>query len=546
MNKKYIYKIIFMFLVIVAIFSIPKNVEASSSEFSGSRTTVMQIDKSDLELYISGGRSMFELVLRENASSWFEYNIESENNTVTFTFSFDFSTYDEYVERLTVLLTNEPVIISEDGGIVENFKSIDLINFIEYNLEVDEMIIDTKVKDLFSVSSSTLVLNGETYETQDAIDTRNSSKITQYRNIEISTVVESSSSISRTIILQVLNDDQEVRDAKISNLVKKFESVGDVSSEGDKITVILEAKSFNELIKQTMEVLQVSVQITRSQSYLQKDSVKTKFEEYIDIENLLEENGNLKYTITFPSDYTNLSKEDEDDETITINEEENSVCVENFENTITLNYEGKFEFSDFIIETDLSNESGKITRKIILVAPSNVAASYNDTIKESLSFLLVQGMTLNVYDMETFRYYSIEFSSLTLSRLKEKTSYILGTENTISFSNKRIGLMTSVFSEKIEYENFVEDMVIPSSVTLKYIVPTNSKNVATSLNSEEVQENVCSITVENGTEIELEFKYMNKTYSLIMLVIIIIIVILVIIIIRKLKKGLSKKMKKNK
>ena len=127
-------KLIICLIGIFIILSSSYIVKAEDNTFTGTRNLIIEIDESDINSYVSGGREGFELALRKSRPTWLEYTLKTQDKTITFTMNFSFSTYDEYVERLTELLGYKPAIMNEQGdktNIVEGFKSIELTNFVK-------------------------------------------------------------------------------------------------------------------------------------------------------------------------------------------------------------------------------------------------------------------------------------------------------------------------------------------------------------------------------------------------------------------------------
>ena len=173
MNR--INKIIICLLTIFLIIATINIVKAENTAFVGSRDITIEIDESDINSYISGGREAFEYVIRKYKPDWLVYDLKTQNKTVTFTMNFDFSTYDEYVERLTKVLGYKPSIIYENSqkiSLVEGFKAIELTNFIKNGLETENMLFEGNIQNFFIVKSSNLQLQDSKYETLEAIDTR--------------------------------------------------------------------------------------------------------------------------------------------------------------------------------------------------------------------------------------------------------------------------------------------------------------------------------------------------------------------------------------
>ena len=72
--NKIIVAVIFMLLLLTCC----TIVNAESTSFSGSRNLVVQIDESDIDSYVSGGREGFEYALRKTKPTWLEYEFKQK------------------------------------------------------------------------------------------------------------------------------------------------------------------------------------------------------------------------------------------------------------------------------------------------------------------------------------------------------------------------------------------------------------------------------------------------------------------------------------
>ena len=74
------------------------------SEFKGTRNFSVLIDLSNLENYVNGGRTKLEYLIRVFKTDW--VNIETLVNGINLEIkmSFEFSSYNDYINKLTMLL----------------------------------------------------------------------------------------------------------------------------------------------------------------------------------------------------------------------------------------------------------------------------------------------------------------------------------------------------------------------------------------------------------------------------------------------------------
>ncbi len=524
-------KLIICLIGIFIILSSSYIVKAEDNTFTGTRNLIIEIDESDINSYVSGGREGFELALRKSRPTWLEYTLKTQDKTITFTMNFSFSTYDEYVERLTELLGYKPAIMNEQGdkiNIVEGFKSIELTNFVKNQLEAEDMLVEGNIQEFFTVNNSTLELGETKYETKEAIDTREKQDVILFSNVSIQTVINNISDYSREITVTVDTDEEN----DIKEIKERFEKIGEVKENSKiRITVSFDANSLEELSEKTMQALNVSVLITEKQEYSTDEKMKITYEESIDNEKLLTENGSISQRITCPEIYENIEKEE--DTAVNINNK--VITLQRKDENMIFTYERPITFENIKISTKITMY-GEIERKIILQLPLENANYYKDVLEEKFKNKLSKGMTLNIYDEGTIRCYSIEFKSLTIDRLEKKTSEIISGKNEFEFENKFIFFLKSNIKEELEVNTIIEGTLQPSQIEVEYILPDSTNKIS----NQKVDEPIHKIDFVRGN---IEFTFTYNNYIIIGLVAfgVLLVVIVVLIIVKKIKKKLNKK-----
>ena len=526
--KKIIITIICMLLLLTSC-TIVKSAEETS--FSGSRNLIVQIDESDINSYVSGGREGFEYALRKTKPTWLEYDFKTEDKTITFTIKFTFESYEQYIEKLTVLLGYEPAILAEDnmGNFVEGFHAIELINFIKNHLESEDMLVEGNVQDYFKVINSTLQIGDKQYETTESIDTREKQDIILFTNVSIDTHIENASSYSRTIQVTVDREDED----KLDTVKSRMEKIGEIedSYSDNRATVIFTASNLEELSEKTMQALNVSAIITEKKEYKTDDTLKITYEEKIDTEKLLTENGYISYKIECPDTYENIKKVDEESKVFVNNQ---IISLSNKEENMCFTYERPVSIENIKVSTKITMY-GEMERKIILQIPLEYANYYKDILTEKIKEKLDKGMILNIYDEGIMRCYSIEFKALTLNKIEEKTIKILGGKDNIHFNNAYIFFLKSRIEEKCEPNTILEGIEQPSKLEFEYILPNSTSKI----NDEKVESRTYVVVPDDG-KVDFTFAYNHYVLFGIVGFAILIICIVICIIVRKIKKKSNK------
>lgn len=525
--NKIIVAVIFMLLLLTCC----TIVNAESTSFSGSRNLVVQIDESDIDSYVSGGREGFEYALRKTKPTWLEYEFKTEDKTITFTMQFTFENYSQYIERLTILLGYKPAILNDENtdSLVEGFQSIELINFIKNNLESEEMLLEGSIQDYFKVINSILQFGDKKYETTESIDTREKQDVILFSNVSITTKIENVSLYSRTIEVRLDNDNED----KLDEVKDRFKEIGEIedSHNINRLTVTFTASTLEELSEKTMKALNVSTIITEKKEYQSEDMIKVTYEEKIDTEKLLTENGYISNSIECPDTYENIKKVDEESKVFVNNQ---IISLSNKEENMCFTYERPVSIENIKVSTKITLY-GEMERKIILQIPLEYANYYKDILTEKIKGKLDKGMTLNIYDEGIMRCYSIEFKALTLNRIEEKTMKILGGKDRIDFDNKYIFFLKSRIEETCEPDTILEGIEQPSKLEFEYILPGSTSKI----NDGKVETTTYVVVPDDG-KVDFTFTYNHYVLFGIVGFIILVVIIIVLVIVRKVKKRFHK------
>ena len=531
---KIINKIIVGIIVVLLLLTSFTIVKAEDTSYAGSRNVIIQIDESDMNSYVSGGREGFEYIIRKSKPMWLDYSFKTKDKTITFTMQFTFENYDQYVERLTELLGYEPAILDEGEStkdIVEGFNAIELTNFIKNELESEGMLVEGNIQNFFTVVNSTLQIGENTYETKDAIDTREKQDVIIFSNVSITTEIENISLYSRTIEVTLDSDDTD----DIETIKDRFKKVGELanSRSDTSASVTFKASNLEELSEKTMQVLNVSALITEKKEYKTDDRLKVTYEERIDTEKLLSENGYISYKITCPEFYENIEKAKKES---SVNVSNKTVTLRNKEENMIFTYEKPLTIENIKISTKITMY-GEMERNIILQIPLEYATYYKDILTEKINSKLAKGMTLNIYDEGIMRCYSINFKALTLNRLEEQTSKIISGNDTFEFSNKYVFFLKSNIKENLEVNTIIDGILQPSQIELEYILPSSTNKIL----DEKVDNHIYTTTTTDG-KVEFTFSYNNYMVLGFIAFVVLVIVIIVLIIVNKLKNKSKKNM----
>ncbi len=528
--KKYIFTILLSLIALIT-FVAPTYAE-SEKDFKGTRSIAVAVDLSDLDNYVNGGRTYLEAMIRTSSVDWLNYSTSVEDMNLVISISFDFDSFDDYYEKVTYMLGYEPTIINNENMYVESFSTLEMINYFLddmqennlYNLETSEM-------NLFSEVSSNITFDtGTTYESKNQ---RINESDNQYENIfkslEITTTYNEN--YEREISLQLDSFGEKDKKNYQELIKKRCDDLGVECKVDDKgsieFTINFEAKTENELSYYTMNILNIASGITTKQDYRKGGKIKVTFSEFIDIDTLLTGDGTFKYSFTGKDYYKMLGATD--DEAEGYSEKDSTEYYSGRENTVSFEYSIPFEFEKITIITDLSNNYGRITRTIRMSTNISIAENMHEKIKDSLTKVLQDGMTLNIYDEGSKRNYDIVFSGFSTNKINNMTSKLVNGNSDLEVKSKIFPFLWSSVEDKIEISKICDLVEHYNNINLEYVFKSGT----------EIKDYEGNTYIIEANSTQFSFKYLD--IEKIVIICLVIIIILIIIIIIKKKIGKNKK-----
>lgn len=486
-------------------------------DFSGKRITTCRISYSDLDNYVSGGRTTLEMLLSRNEEEWLSYGITSQERDLYISLSFSFESYVDYEEKISILMKAAPVTTygKEGRAYIENFSPKKLFEFLNYSMKEYELVDETDFTDFLEIYSDNIELNGETYSGTDILPQSDAKEIF-FDSIDIDTEKDENGSWTRTIQVDVPDGQSDII---FSELERRCEQCG-VSFESGSRTgkMSFSAQSETELIEKTMTVLRTTVNIRHYRYYLENGSVRNETEENIDVKPLLGNGGEFSYRLELPETYEGLSTTfqtpaaDISDETTGDEDTENPHIYEN-----VVSYSGragkvKYYFNEdmmfdrIVIQTDLSDEMAKTMRTVTFVVSGSIEEGCHEKIKDGLTQKLRNGYSMRIYEDNGERYYEVQFQSRIISEISDFTENIVGVEN----GSLQIERKMFAFSESRIKETFFlperKMKTYSGEIEMIYILPHQPHS------EETYGENQTIKTVISSTETEYRESYTFRCF----------------------------------
>ena len=468
--------VFFLLSVIITAFSSISCVAADSS-FSGNRCSVFTFDKSDIENFVSGGRSSLDILIRTQSPAWIEASLTAKNRDILITLSFDFESLEDYENKIEYLCGSPQAVVCEkNDGLVffECFGADMLLQLYTSKLIAAGSMEERQFSDIIESVDTTLTVYGDTYRSDELYFSvkPNGMKSFRFSELSVETDWQTPGKYVRTITATI--DTKSEENSKVDSVNEQFKKIGEVQRDGEsglvRLTLTIEGNSENDIIYKTVSALGVANGITEKQKYLDEETVKVSRTEFMNVSRLIL-NAESFYTYSkFPEKCQLLSN---DDESIQIDEAENSVKTAGVSD-ITVTYKRGIRFSKLIVETDLSHVFGKAVRHIRLYMPLELAADYHDVIKETLEKRMNKGVILEIYDDNACRIYDFSYSSWFQKEFVDVTKKVLSAKYRFDVKKTILPYGKMSYTEKLECDEILPGAEPLTDIEYVYILPSGA------------------------------------------------------------------------
>lgn len=479
---------------------------ASKEEFTGTRSIQVTADWSDLENYINGGRTAFDQILRGSMPEWFAYEIHTQVRDVTCTFSFSFTSFEDYQKKLKQLIMRTPAILysREDSLLLmESCTSFDLLNFLEAALNEKKCLSEKSLEEIFRLTGSTIEIHSQSYDAINGVCIRpEDSEAVLMDNLSVKTVTNKNYGFSRTITAQVKSG------GDADELEKQFSLVGNAkvrkNEDSYEVSVSFNAASQADLVSKTMQCLNSPTFISETQTAYDHKMVTVERTEFFDIDHLLGDNGSFSYTYVYPSYCENVISEDG-----SAHIHDSSVTSEG-ESFIAYTYQRKLQFSSLEIYTDLSAPSGKITRTVICKVPLEIAEVFHRNVTDKLRLNLVNGSVMDISDEGDSRCYKITFSSFLHKEIEVFTASILDDPGyKFDSSLSKLPFAENKIQDIFRVDSPISQIVPADEIAVTYILP-DSARVKEGIDADvSTDGSVVTFHIRSKDNISLSYRHMN-------------------------------------
>jgi len=504
---KKIFVVLLVAVMLVPTFGI-NSLAASSNAFKGTRSLTFTADTSDVENFIDGGRTVLDLIIRASAPEWADITLSANGRNLELAIVFEFGSYDDYCSKTSELLTyTASVLYSKDDGllVIESHEPFELLGFIESSPAMQGSLSERTLPEIFRLSKNILVIGEEEYSFEGNVNIVSEDReIFIYEYVNIDTQADDNGEYDRTITLYPENKDEK----SIKKLKKNLKKVGKIDTDKNDeylITVKFSASNDRELIDKTMKCLSVAVTIRENQIVISEDKIGVTRDEYFDIDALISDYGRFEYKYKYPSHYENIS----------VNEEnallQDDMIYSDSQSMITVYYERGFGFDKLDVKTDFSDAWGSVKCTITFVSKSNIAISFHDNIKKTLTRKLPKGASLNIYDKLGNRYYEITYKSWYMDKISEFIGTFLKGDSYMDIDDSFFLIGKSNIEGRFKVKELSKGMMPPKEITATYKFKDKDdfEILSRKFDKTTLDDGSVRFTLVNGSNFEIEYRRIN-------------------------------------
>ena len=545
-------RIVRLFLGLVFAFSLISSAAwAEEIEFSGSRTLICSFDRSDLNNFIDGGSKSFEKVLKSLNLNNCEIETEKIDRELCVTISFPFNSLDEYEACMQEFLGYKPVIVYEtddDFIFAENFDSSEMLNFAETELINQDMLKELKFDRLLKVNTCSITINGNTYDTTDNFDVRDSDSV-KFDRIDIITTGNDDGTFERVIKARIYGSN--CTKTAMNTVKTYFDMAGAGAYSGGSggtdfmAEVVIDAVNQYDLSKKTLIACGVTVR-TIEKEIPQDNYVLVDCTEKIGVKKVLNEGGSYNYEFTFPEYYRNL----QDVPPMNLLSGRNKLMYSGDEGIIKYRYHRGLKISSLTIITDLSDIMGNIVREITFTVPEETADLFDSDIMSALRDVQSMYPEASTYSENTGndRLYILRIETRNPDIVSEITQETLNGESWIEYDTGFLPFKENRIAETIEVGEIIEDMIPVSQMETVYLLAEDSQIASSNASEYTYFDNIYSVLT--GREADIEVTYTTMSVAFVGVVgaiggLILIIVVIVLVIVLRGKKSRQSRPSKN-
>lgn len=499
---------------------------ASPDTFSGTRVVEFVFDTSDLDNYANGGRAGVDLYLRKNAPQWLNHSLQADGRDVFLTYSFTFSSFDEYIQRITALLGYQPAIMyTPDKILVEEFEPVELLGSLIQGLGNSEQL--KKRAKAIKNEIAFAELSHDFEDQKIAICPDEMQWQIPVRTLEIETLWEGST-LKRTVRWTISTE--HIKHSQWKDLVSVCKDIGQVSEETSDSEVVFcvtfSSVSEQEMVNKTGLCLGVPSGLGVQFVEATEESCRYLWTESYLLDHYLEESGVFTYRYQCSEQMLNPAVENDGMEigVVGVSGENDTYrevtqIVANNQYDIKFSYNAPFRFQTIQVNTNCSSVFKRIQRTITLTAPTNAAEVYHETIKAQLSKKLPKGTVLQMYDQDEVRYYVLTYSAWLWKDIEKFTDKFLPVK--ISCSDSWVPFGKSAYKETVDSTNVLDGFDSAISVRMEYLFPGKGE---------------AQVVTDVGQQIKLSYQHLHYIKLILEVLVLAIVVVIILLLVKTIKK----------
>lgn len=252
----------------------------ANKEFAGTRTINVNIKKSDISEYVTGGEAALTQVIDSNIPKEMSYSVNSGETDMIITFLIEFQNVSDYTEKVNNIISagsneeiqpeiqydNKDTYFKKGLYFEENFTSKDLLQWYYDALDQAQIISEKSQSDWASLGDSKCIIDGTEYNVYSKMSV-DEQECCCVDSLEVETTLNIDGTITREFCIGAYDttiEELEERGCVLGEYFKNLAQEEEVSfvemrSEDDGYTeyrIIVKAQDSGELVKKTNKILQ--------------------------------------------------------------------------------------------------------------------------------------------------------------------------------------------------------------------------------------------------------------------------------------------------
>ncbi|MCM1055107.1 MAG: hypothetical protein NC394_06235 [Bacteroides sp.] len=433
---------------------------SADGDFSGKRVMTLTLSESDLKEYIKGGAAAVESTVKSYKPDELSYSSKTVNGSLVYEFTLEFNGIEDYRAKIASVFAANPNNKTEykieyenvdspfksSTVFSENFTSIDLLGWLTYGLQKQNIVDHSSTSDWYETGSSKLVINGKEYSTGSRMN-MSDSESNCAQSVEVDTRVDSAGRVERSFTFVFNETTAAALSENGTELEEYFSALAAGSAYRSEVNVDYGTRTYiielgelspEEISAKTAQILLddgISFDMDISAVPGSYGEMRIAVSEKINASAYLQRSANYLLCRYYMPDGTEISYDSSSASVYSDTDRDGNRCFSYYPDgeAQELGFAWTPEFEKYAVNMGLSGNSLSLSLKMSVSEAMNETAQ--SILKEKLENSLAEGMKLSDFSEDGFKGYEVRFDSKTAVESYESfVSYYTGKTGSLDFN----------------------------------------------------------------------------------------------------------------